>query len=44
MYLIMTNIQIQHYRDKYGKTKKKNCMHSSDSLKKKKKEGRIIFN
>ena len=34
----------QHFRDKYGKSEMKNCMHSSDSLENVQKEGRIIFN
>ena len=33
-----------HFRDKYGKSEMKNCMHSSDSLEHVQKEGKIIFN
>lgn len=34
----------QHFRDKYGKSEMKNCMHSSDSLENVQREGKIIFN
>ena len=33
-----------HFRDKYGKSEMKNCMHSSDSLANVQREGKIIFN
>lgn len=41
--LLMKDIK-HHFRDKYGKSEMKNCMHSSDSLENVKREYKIIFN